>query len=209
MILNNYPNKFIDKYIRKRTIEIYNKNKNNITLNKTNPVAELKKIISIPFYGKISENVKRIITKQNINIIFRVDSKLNKIIKLGKDALEKSEMSNVVYKLECISCDKTYVGQTKRLLNIRRDEHKNNFNLKNKKYHNVITKYRTENIGEDEIPHDFDWNNIRILHKENNLYKRLFAEMIYVKKEKENSLNKITDTDAYSNAYNVIIDFLK
>ena len=61
MILNNYPNKFIDKYIRKRTIEIYNKNKNNITLNITNPVAELKKIISIPFYGKISENVKRII----------------------------------------------------------------------------------------------------------------------------------------------------
>ena len=33
--------------------------------------------------------------------------------------------------------------------------------------------------------------------------------MIYIKKEKENSFNKITDTDAYSNAYNVIIDFLK
>ena len=43
LILNNYPNTFIDKYIRKRTIEIYNKNKNNITLNKTNPVAEPKK----------------------------------------------------------------------------------------------------------------------------------------------------------------------
>ena len=40
-------------------------------------------------------------------------------------------------------------------------------------------------------------------------YKRLFAEMIYIKKEKEISLNKITDTDTYSNAYNVIIDFLK
>ena len=71
-----------------------------------------------------------------------------------------------------LSCDKTYVGQTKRLLNIRRDEHKNNFNLKNKKYHNVITKHRTENIlGENEVPHDFDWNNIQIFHKENNLYK--------------------------------------
>ena len=104
--------------------------------------------------GKISENVKRIISKHNINIILTVDSKLNKIIKLGKDVLEKNEISNVVYKLECLSCDKTYVGQTKRLLNIRREEHKNNFNLKNKKYHNVITKHRTENIGEDEEPHD-------------------------------------------------------
>ena len=115
-------------------------------------------------------------------------------------------MSKVVYKLECISCDKTYVGQTKRFLNIRRDEHKNNFYLKNKKYHNVITKHRTENIGEDEVPQDFDWNNIQILHKENNLYKRLFAEMIYIKKEKENSLKEIIDTDFYSNAYNEVID---
>ena len=88
-----------------------------------------KIIISIPFDGKIAENVKRIIAKQNIHIIFRVDSKLNKIIKLGKNALEKSEMSNVVYKLEFISCDKSYVGQTKRLLNMRREEHKNNFKL--------------------------------------------------------------------------------
>ena len=46
-------------------------------------------------------------------------------------------------------------------------------------------------------------------YKGNNWYKPLFAEMIYIKKEKENSLNKITDTDSYSNAYNVIIDFLK
>ena len=72
----------------------------------------------------------------------------------------------------------------------------------------MISKHRTENIGEDEEPNDFDWNNIQIIHKENNLYKRLFAEMIYIKK-KENSLNKITDTDSYSNSYNVIIDFLK
>ena len=40
-ILNNYPTKFIDKYIKKRTIEIYNKN--NTTLNKMNPVLETKK----------------------------------------------------------------------------------------------------------------------------------------------------------------------
>ena len=33
--------------------------------------------------------------------------------------------------------------------------------------------------------------------------------MIYIKKDKGNSLNKITDTDSYSNAYNVIIDFPK
>ena len=44
-------------------------------------------------------------------------------------------------------------------------------------------------------------NNIQILHKENNLYKHPFAEMVHIKKKKENSLNKITNTDSYGNAY--------
>ena len=30
--------------------------------------------------------------------------------------------------------------------------------------------------------------------------------MIYIKKEQENSLNKITDTDSYSTSYNVSPD---
>ena len=100
LILNNYPVKFIDKYIKKRTIEIHNKNKTKI--NNMNSDLDTKKIISIPFYRKISENVKRTISEYNINIIFRVDSKLDKIIRLGKDDLERGEINYVIYKLECI-----------------------------------------------------------------------------------------------------------
>ena len=59
----------------------------------------------------------------------------------------------------------------------------------------MILKHRTWNVADDEKPHDFEWNNIKILHKENNIYKRLFAEIIYIKKVKENSYIKITDTD--------------
>ena len=73
----------------------------------------------------------------------------------------------------------------------------------------MISRQRTKNVGEDGKLYEFDWNNIKILHKENSLYKRVFAEIVYIKKEKEKSLNKITDTDSYSNAYNVIIDFFK
>ena len=70
----------------------------------------------------------------------------------------------------------------------------------------MISKHRTENI-EDGRPHDLDWNNIQILHKENNLYKRFFTEMVFI--EKENSLNKINDTESYNDTYNAIIDYLK
>ena len=45
-------------------------------------------------------------------------------MKLGKDPLEKFEISNVVYKIACLDCSKTYVGQTGRMLLVRCDEHK-------------------------------------------------------------------------------------
>ena len=49
--------------------------------------------------------------------------------------------------------------------------------------------------------HNFNWKKTQILHKENNLSKRLVAEMIFIKKEKDNSLNKIIDFDNLSESY--------
>ena len=65
-----------------------------------------------------------------------------------------------------------------------------------RRYHNVITKHIVENRD-----HNFNWNKTQIIHKENNLSKRLIAEMIYIKKEKDNSLNKIIDCDNLSDSY--------
>ena len=87
------------------------------------------------------------------------------------------------------------MGQTKRLLKIRCNEHRNNIKL-NSKYHNVITKHIVVNRH-----HNFNWNKIQIIHKENNLSKRLIAEMIFMKKEKDNRLNKIIDCDNLSESY--------
>ena len=87
------------------------------------------------------------------------------------------------------------MGETKRLLKIRCNEHRNNIKL-NSKYHNVITKHIIENRD-----HNFNWKKIQIIHKENNLSKRLIAEMIFIKKEKDNSLNKIIDFDNLSESY--------
>ena len=59
-----------------------------------------------------------------------------------------------------------YVVQTGRLLNTRVEEHKSNF-LKNYYHHNVLSKHRKENAD-----HEFDWENVEILHCENNKHKR-------------------------------------
>ena len=53
-------------------------------------------------------------------------NKLNKFIKLDKNQLEKTEQCNVIYKISCLDCNSTYVGQTKRKLKIKIKEHKSN-----------------------------------------------------------------------------------
>ena len=74
--------------------------------------------------------------------VTRVSFKLNKVINLGKAPLNKLDNKKLVYKIECLNCPKNYVDQTKRLLNTRLQEHKNNINLNNK-YHNVISNHIT------------------------------------------------------------------
>ena len=58
------------------------------------------------------------------------------------------------------------------------------------------------------IQHDFDWNNITILHKESNYFKRIIAEMFYIKKGRENSINVIIDLKHYNSSYDIILDQL-
>ena len=144
---------------------------------------------------------------ENLEIIENLLMLLDKYIKLGKDPLNKSEISNVVYKIPCLDCLKTYVGQTGRVLFVRCDEHKKNINL-NEKYHNAVTKHRINNKNDTGLQHNLDWNNIKILHKETNYFKRIIAEMFHIKKEGKNSINVMSDLKDYNASYDIILDHL-
>jgi len=61
----------------------------------------------------------------NIKLSFFGINKLSSIIKIQKDPLPPLSHSNIVYKLRCAQCDASYVGQTRRLLKTRIDEHRN------------------------------------------------------------------------------------
>ena len=55
---------------------------------------------------------------------------LNKLVVLGKHKTNKLEETNVVYEFSFKDCDARYVGETKRALNKRISEHRNNKNEK-------------------------------------------------------------------------------
>jgi len=48
--------------------------------------------------------------------------------------------------------------------------------------------------------HTFDWTNTEILDFENNYFKRLISEMIYIKTQ-ENGLNSMDDIECLDSSY--------
>ena len=184
-----------------RRILYSHNNNNNIANNNENNKYDSRRFVSIPFFGNISFTIKRILSDFNLKTTFRVDSKLDNMIKLGKDPLDIFEQSNVVYKITCKQCNKIYIGQTGRLLRTRRNEHRNNIKL-SEKYHKVVSKHILE------FDHDFNWDNLLILHKENNYFKRCLAKIFYIKKEGNNFLIAITGLKNYIPSYNVILEEL-
>ena len=46
-------------------------------------------------------------------------------------------------------------------------------------------------------------------HRDSNSYKRVFGEMIFIKKERDTCLNKVTDIDNLNTAYNMIIESIE
>ena len=176
LFLNNFSIQFIDKHIKKRLKEIHLKLNNNIKNLKNsleNSSNNRAPIVSIPYYGNLSDVVKRLLQKYEVKVAFRINSKFDSFITLGKDPYEIEEQSNLVYKISC-NCGKYYIGQTKRPSRIRLNENFKNFNL-NEKFHNVISKHR-KNHENNQDNHSFLWNDVKILHEKRDRYERVFLK---------------------------------
>jgi len=95
-----------------------------------------------------------------------------------------------VYKIKCNDCEATYIGQTKRQLGTRINEHIKDINKKSGSL-SVISDHRLDN------DHEMNWRGVEIVDTEPSYGKRLISEMIYIKKQ-SHGLNKQSDTELLS-----------
>lgn len=200
---NNYPADFVQKNINNRLTFLKNRDKNhsnNIKIANQRYYSRQTKVV-LPFIPHITPNIQKILKKYNILTVFRSSNKLNSIIKLGKDPVNNSDLNDVVYKICCKQCEKIYIGQTKRTLKTRINEHKKDIDKINQANLNVISKHRIDNN------HDFDWDTVKILDKEPNLQKRLISEMFHIHLNK-NCINKMEDTHKLHIAYKNFINYI-
>ena len=127
-------------------------------------------------------------------------NRLNGIIRVQKDKNNVEECRGVVYRVDCDSCDASYVGQTGRQLGTRMKEHKANIKLDPAR-HSVISEHILE------FDHSFKWNNVKILDNEHNFYKRLTSKIIHIKEQK-NGINSQKDSESFNSVYTEIFSEL-
>ena len=182
LIENNYPFKFIEKYVKIRINKI---KFSNVNQNKTN-VLRSKKSIVLPYVKGAYERVSHCLKNYKIECVPKSNINLSNIIVRGKNKTKNHLENNVIYKVNCMDCDASYVGQTKRSFKIRKGEHK-------KQKQSVIFQHMQEN-------HKFNWKNFKLLDKEKNSNKRGISEMVYINSQ-QRSLNKQEDTAKLSSQY--------
>ena len=194
----------MDKYIIKRYKSLhYNLNNiqnppNNLNLKKQDYLRSKK--VFLPYHKYLSNNINHNLKSLNVTPINLVKNKLNDIIVLGKDKTNTIDKPNIVYKLNCKDCSSCCIGQSKRFLGVRVNEHKKD--TENGSEYSAISNHC------NSFGHHFNFEKPTILDTEPFFKKREFSEMLNIHFH-DNTINRIQDTQYVKNIYKNIIKFIK
>lgn len=182
LMKNGYPSTIVDR--------ILNSSKKSEHTNRPEP----QKYYKIPYVKGLSEKLGSTLSKYSIQTAYSNENTLKKHIytKL-KDKTPKELQSNIVYKIPCSVCGKSYVGVTGRYLKQRLSEHSRDVKTLNKPNPTALVEHtRTEG-------HSFNFEQTEILSSQTNWTKRLFQEMIHIKTH--NTVNFRKDTENLNMSY--------
>ena len=78
----------------------------------------------LPYVAGITERVRRVMRKYRLTAPARPYRTLRQLLVHPKDKIDELQKCGSVYQIDCMSCDKVYIGETGRKLETRREEHK-------------------------------------------------------------------------------------
>ena len=187
-----------------------NNNKNNtpqqlhVSKNKTsNNNQPTTKYHSLIYIKNSSDKIKKLFSKyNNIKIAHTKSTTLkSKLFTKLKDTTPYYKQSNIIYKIPCKDCNKTYTGVSSQTFKARIQQHIHDST------HKPSSTALSEHLHTNK--HIIDMDNCKILHTEKHYNKRLTLEMIYIKTD-PHSMNKKQDTNQLNNIYsNIITQSLK
>ena len=164
---NGYPTCFINR--------CHHRTKRSITDIQTTPDQDKPTAtIFLPYIQGLSDTIKRILFNDvGIKTIFRSATSLRQILSHPKDPIPDLSKSGVVYRIPCMDCEASYVGQTLRNLDQRLKEHKRA----------VITGDTSSSALAEHswsVHHRVDWDHTYILCQHQHWSQRCLLESWYI-----------------------------
>lgn len=160
LVRNGYPQPTINKCKKDRVF-------------KQKESEKPKAFMAIPYVPGLSEKIRRLGRNFNVRTAFKTHSTLRQSLVKTKPRNGTQESKNCIYSIKC-SCSREYIGETKRPLNIRIKEHKENTRKGLTDKSKIAQHCWSEN-------HNMCWNEASIIHRESHPYKRKIIEASYIK----------------------------
>lgn len=145
--------------------------------------------------------MKKLFDKEgSVELVLYNTKTVNTFFSKLKDREPKENQSNLIYKIDCGECHKSYIGMTKQRFSKRISEHKSSCRgvLNNKK---TALSEHYFNMG-----HIINFNTASIIEIENNYEKRKIAEVIHIILNEDTALNHKKDTENVSSLYYNLLD---
>lgn len=115
---NGYSPKIIDNLIRKRKFKLDISKSSTLLSVETK---EKQNFIKIPFHN-LAKGLNKVCKDANYKIVYSSNNRIHNLLGNPKDKVETLEKSGI-YEIKCSHCNRKYVGQTKRSIQIRFKEH--------------------------------------------------------------------------------------
>ena len=138
-----------------------------------------KHMIFLPYYKGVSEKLYRLCRSLNLKPVSKPCKSLRDQLTKVKPPID--DESNVVYKVDCASCNQFYVGESGRRLSTRAKEHIRD--IKTINYRSAISEHVHEQQHQPSFP-------AKVACREPNSNTRKIKEALYIRSNKNMTFNR-------------------
>lgn len=152
---------------------------------------------SLPYEENLSNRlISTLSVVPNLKIALKNVKTIRSLFTPLKDRTPVLLQSNVVYSIPCKDCNQLYIGQTSRALKARIVSHKSD--TRTKKTSCQLSRHA------NELKHDINYEEAKILDIEPNFKKRTFLEMVRIT-QSDFSMNSRRDIEGLSSIYTYLL----
>lgn len=177
--INGYKEDMINNILKKHSRKKYLKDVTTLNNDKENE-EDIKGWISLPYYTPITNELSKILKKQNIKTCYTNGGNLRDLLGTEKDKENNILRKSGIYRLTCENCEKKYVGQTKRCLETRLQEHLNETEIPIERIQSAMSLHAAQQ--------NHQIGGIELIREVTKPYMLNAAESLHIAKENDGTL---------------------